>query len=437
MSSIGGVGGNYSGNYLIQRFGPSSYYDRFYKSPLQNSGLGSISKPSFSNTQATGFLSKIQEGAMSLSGALSGMTGPSTFEKFTASSSDAKSVFINAGSTPTGKFGETQISVSQIATGQINRGAEMDGKAASHGLSGMQRFELDVNGRKATIQIEIKDGDLNSDIQKKMASAINSANIGLTARLDADSESGNGALVIEAAATGDNPHSSFGIRDLGEGSLVSLLGADLIQQTGQNAVYTVNGREKTSSTNNIDLGEGVRATLLKVTEDPVTISAAEDKQFAANKLNEIVKNYNKLLEDSRGGYNGNTRLFDDLTNTMRSYMPSLQSLGISMGKDGALSVDSGKLSEAAENGKLKSVFSPYHNSNYGLTNRLTNITNNVQRSPVSYINRDRDTFRISNVINPSEEDFAGLKDYTNFNSARYAGYMNAYNMIGMFMNLYA
>ena len=143
-------------------------------------------------------------------------------------------------------------------------------------------------------------------------------------------------------------------------------------QAATDAAFKLNGIAGTSSTNTVtSLLDGVTLTLSKVTENlkPTTLTVSKNQTGALTAaLNNFVKNYNDASKTmaSFGAYNADTKTASTLTgnSTLRlaqnqirnlvfnttqggeSAYQRLSDIGISMGKDGTLTLNSTKLTAA-------------------------------------------------------------------------------------------
>ena len=141
-------------------------------------------------------------------------------------------------------------------------------------------------------------------------------------------------------------------------------------QAASDAAFTLNGIAATSSTNNVSgVLDGVTLTLTKETTTATTLTVSKSQTSSINSaLTAFVKAYNdaNTTMNNLGAYNAETKKGSILTgnSTLRSsqYMvrnlifnttlggtseyQRLSNIGVSMNKDGTLSLDSSKLSAA-------------------------------------------------------------------------------------------
>jgi len=326
-------------------------------------------------------------GLSALTSSLKATGNQSLFNKIGASSSNSKiaAATVDNKKFDTAKNSPIELNVKQAAKAQINSGAAL--KATNKDIvSGTYDFSIGINGKQQKFSINVTAADNNESIQKKMAAAINSKNIGITASVEADSKNATSKLSLTSTETGNKNESGGSVFEVTDtkGSLAAKMGVTQISQNAQNAVYTVNGgEEKTSATNSIDLGNGVTATLKDAGE--TTLTFQRDGSGAIDKVKELVSSLNSILaEAAKGEGRGSDRLGRAITSTNKAYKSTLEKVGINVSSGGMLSVDEDKLKKAAEDGSLEKMFQS--KGNYGFAYRAGHIAQNMSQTSL-YIDK--------------------------------------------------
>jgi flagellar hook-associated protein 2 len=230
----------------------------------------------------------------------------------------------------------------------------------------------------AAVTVDIAEGESSlSAIRDK----INSAGAGVVASIVTDAsgarlsirskETGvENAFRITATETFDDGDPATGLSslsfDLGGGA------SQLTRkQTAANALVQINGIDVESATNTLDnVVDGLSMTLLKPTATAVDVTVAADTETIKTRLTEFVTTYNELnnylrtqtaynAETRKGGtlqgdqsavsLQNQLRLVLNQASTASGTWSQLSQVGITMGKDGTLSVDSTKLDAALVN----------------------------------------------------------------------------------------
>lgn len=203
------------------------------------------------------------------------------------------------------------------------------------------------------------------DTLTDLQNAINSADLGVTASIITDASGSRLAVTSDTSGSAG----SFAIASSG-GSFGFTVG-----NTGSNASLTVNGISVSSASNTVT-GALPGVTLNLQSASPgteVSLDVAPDTSQASSAINQFVSDYNTLIAAVNSQYSdtgsGQGVLADDptvasLQNTLlqaldytaspasgsaSTTVPNLSSLGISVNKDGTLSVDDGTLTSALQN----------------------------------------------------------------------------------------
>lgn len=358
----------------------------------QSKGISDFLNTSYQNnaSSALSFLPQLKESAGSFSSAVKSLTSTGSngvFSKKAAlsSNSDVLSAKLDNRLMSNGK--PMEVTISQVALSQKNEGKSLSssGKTAASGAYG---FSVDIEGKSHTFSINVTDKDNAKTIQQKMADTVNAKNIGVKASVQSGDNTSSSKLVFESATTGTKDgNDKFAVKDLyapsGSSGLVSQTGTDTITQKAQNARYSVNdGAEKTSESNDVNLGNGVTATLKKSSQDPVRITYGADKEAIKSAVNNFVESYNSLVSVAKSS--SSSKLLSTLSGATGQYAKSLSNAGIEISSSGKLSVNSSKLDASIGSGLAEDVFKA--NTNYGLGGRLQNTANSIERNPMSFAN---------------------------------------------------
>ena len=232
--------------------------------------------------------------------------------------------------------------------------------------------------------IEVIIDDSNNSLEG-LAQAINGAEAGVTA-LVVDDGQGNGTpqyhLVISSNSTGANHGITLDTSGLAGGTA---LGGFDVNQTGQDAHFSVNGMDLYRPSNTVtDVAPGLSFDLTGVTSGgPVSLTVSRDAEAIAEKVEALVEAYNEVIgfinaqntysEDAEtGGILMGESLLLRVQNRLQSILvpgwntdpgaPEIQILaqvGVSFQDDGTLSVNSEELKAAIEGNfdDVKAMFS--------------------------------------------------------------------------------
>lgn len=327
----------------------------------------------------------------SLQGALSSLqtaaaamvpsTGTAAIEKYTTySASVADATIASAAASSGAVSGTYSLEVTSLAKSQrLVTPAYAGGSANTAIATGTLSIEFGSlsggaytadSARSKTITIDSSNATLGG-----LRDAINAASIGATATIVNGT---NGAqLVLSSNATGlANVLQLSGLTgfDYNPVANTGTMTQDPLQggQAAANAAFKLNGIAATSSTNSVaGVLDGVTLTLLKATttDTPTTLKVSKDSVGSlTSSLNAFIKAFNDADKtiDGLGAYNATTQSAgalqgDSTLRTAKSQIKNLvfgataggtspyqqlSSIGVSLAKDGTLSLDTAKLNAA-------------------------------------------------------------------------------------------
>ena len=280
------------------------------------------------------------------------------------------------------------INVKQLACSQLNTGNYLQPRS-KHIKPGEYSFDLSINDVIYEFQFKVDNSETTNNIQNKIARLINRSNIGLTANIKEDSL-GNTAINIESESTGINGTTPviFSIKsdDANNQPLIDTLGLDRVTQYPANAIFDVDGDERSSMSNSITINKAYDVKLSKVTEEPVTISLKADAASIVESLNELVAGYNNLIsvtnDENNNHFQGTEKLQNEIASIARSYKKQLADSGLSLNKDGTISADK----EVIINADNKDALSHIYESLNSFKNSIKEKAENIALNPMDYVN---------------------------------------------------
>lgn len=280
------------------------------------------------------------------------------------------------------------INVKQLACSQLNTGNYLQPRS-KHIKPGEYSFDLSINDVIYEFQFKVDNSETTNNIQNKIARLINRSNIGLTANIKEDSL-GNTAINIESESTGINGTTPviFSIKsdDPNNQLLIDTLGLDRVTQYPSNAIFDVDGDERSSMSNSITINKAYDVKLSKVTEEPVTISLKADADSIVESLNELVAGYNNLIsvtnDENNNHFQGTEKLQNEIASIARSYKKKLADSGLSLNKDGTISADK----EVIINADNKDALSHIYESLNSFKNSIKEKAEDIALNPMDYVN---------------------------------------------------
>ncbi len=351
-------------------------------------------------------LGSLKSALSSLQNSMSALKDADNFISLSATSGNT--AVLTASASQDAVSGEYQVEVTTLAQAQQVRSSAF---TSSDEVVGTGTLTIQV-GTGTSFDIEI---DSDHETLGGIATAINEAETDVAAGVVHDGN-GNYYLTLVSQETGASNTISFTLADADgnndDASGLSGLYTDPVAHTltqtqaAENADLTVNGIAVARATNTIDdLIDGVTLELKQ--EDPgnpFTVTVARNTSSVTAKLQDFVEKYNSLMDvlNELQSYNPETgeagllqgdstsrhiqsrlqRFLYTQVNGVAGAVNGLSRLGIEMGSNGKLSLDSSELTAALESHSADVVafFTQETTGNEGIAVRLDNLLDSYVKS---------------------------------------------------------
>ena len=323
----------------------------------------------------------------------------------TASSNDSSiaSVSLLSGGSPAGL--PAQLTVEPLATARVLSSSAVSGATGSTAIGTGSFTITTASGGTTTITI-----DSTNNSYAGLASAINAANSGVTARVVTDA---SGTRLVFKGETGADNDFSIGVAADDSGSALAGLGwsgTDSATMTGssapQNAKITLDGVAYEYASNTVDGAiDYLRIDLNKASPGTiVTLSMSQPTAGLSDLLKEFVDAYNTLMSalntataagtDSSNagvlsgvsGVRDMKRQLAALTSTelnSTGTYKTLADIGVTTNRDGTLSLDTDRLASALENDPegVTNMVNPKVSTtaNPGLSALMDTVRDNIEK----------------------------------------------------------
>ncbi len=278
------------------------------------------------------------------------------------------------------------VAVSQLASNQVNTGNYLQPNTKLL-KPGTYTFDLDINNITYEFEFNISDSETNKDVQNKLARLVNRSNIGIQAEVLTDSL-GNSALSLASDATGISGirPTIFNITSNNK-ELMDALGLDRVTAYPSNAVFSVNGDERFSTTNQFVINKAFEIKLNGITgENPATISIRTDGEAMVESINELISGYNNFIavtsDYNNSSFEGNERLKKEFTSIVMAHRTTLNNNGLKVQDDGSVAVDKESILNAVDKGTLGNIFSELNDFKKAMQRKADDIAAN----PMNYVN---------------------------------------------------
>jgi hypothetical protein len=285
-----------------------------------------------------------------------------------------------------------EVEVLQLAQAQRNEGDSLNANslATTAGFSaGNHRLSINVGERQFDFNFSVSATDTVEEVQNRIASAINTRNIGVNATVNTDGTGSarTSALVLTSSETGvaRDGQPNFTVTSA-TGNAAAITGVNEVSQQAQNAQFRVNrgftGALQTSRTNEVNFGFGMSGNLQDT--GTVQVSMGRDDTGQINAFRHMVNSFNDLASAA----NSSPRMQRELGSLLRGNTANLRRLGIDV-NGGRMSINEERMQRAAESGELESfVQSDRVGGNSGFFNRLTRIAGDADRNPGAFLQAD-------------------------------------------------
>ena len=283
------------------------------------------------------------------------------------------------------------VEVSSLSSPQENHGNFVPANESAL-ISGQYNFTIGIEENLYSFQFNVSNGSTNLELQKKLADFINKTSIGLRTRIVQEPETGQSRLDLIAITAGSSDGiSSFHPADVrfpedASHGIIAHFGLDQIAEAPVNTRFTVNGIPKEVRGRSYLYNNALTLSIKNTTKSSVTIGKVTNQEPIMEKLRTFIDKYNSVFDFVKTKQPDNHRakkLLYELGSTVRQFSSELEPCGISVSKDGTLSINEKKTYTAAGNGSLERLFSDDSRFAETLVKKLSDISLN----PMDYLNK--------------------------------------------------
>ncbi len=324
---------------------------------------------------------------------LGGLEEDGLFNKKSAYSSDENVVSASyiGPRTSDDQIPSLELEIRSLASSQENLGLFLpEAKVAL--VPDTYSFDVSINEMNYEFQFAVGESETNRDVQERLVRLINNSGIGIRAELaEAD---GRTSLRLTSETTGLSQGKThlFHISDdktSKRAGTVEYFGLDYISREAANADISVNGEERSPSSNHFTIGKLFEVQLNGITEEgsPVTLGLKTDVESLTDNISHLIGGYNDFVK-AASSYMETQSKSRQLVNEMKGiagiYSNSLESLGVTLSEDGTLSVDRELLRQSAmQSEDVAETFESLKN----LSDMLLKKSNQVSLNPMNYVQK--------------------------------------------------
>ena len=290
------------------------------------------------------------------------------------------------------------ISVSKLASSQINIGRFFANNDTIGLPSGTYSFDLGINNSDYEFQFSIHAGDTNRNVADRLTSLITRSNIGLNASV-MDGERNTSAIRLESNSTGENADGglTFKISDDAtsmKSGTVTYFGLNEVAHEPTNAEFTVNGDRHSAYSNTFVLDKTYQVNLKGITaeDENVHIDLKPNLEALTYSVNHLAGAYNDFIQraaEYTEMYGRSNKIMKEMNHIAMRYNRSLDSIGLNMQKDGSIMVNDNTLLQIASDEEGKNDLSVLGD----FANSLIHKSNEVSLDPMKYTEQKLVTYR--------------------------------------------
>ncbi|MBP5555815.1 MAG: hypothetical protein J6X94_13205 [Lachnospiraceae bacterium] len=284
-----------------------------------------------------------------------------------------------------------EIEVKQLASPQENIGSFLRNDQVALPEDNYS-FDVSIGEMNYEFQFHISGDETNRSIQERLVRLVNNAGIGLNASLETDGNLSAIRISSDSSGVSAGKETIFSISDdrtsKASGS-VDYFGLDKVNSYPKNALFALNGEDRSASSNHFTIGKMYEVTLNELSPEgnATTISIKADIESVEENVGQVIGSFNEFLKavNSYTGQGIKTKLLDnELSGITGAYKDALGNLGINVESNGSLTIDQEKLREVAEGsediGKTFSTLKDFSNS-------MMRKSSQVSLDPMQYVNR--------------------------------------------------
>lgn len=325
---------------------------------------------------------------------LGGVDEASLLNKKAAYSSDETKVTANfvGEHTATEDIPSFEIEIENLATGQTNLGDYLPSNSKVFLRPKNYSFDLHINDMNYEFQFSIGESETNLQVQERLCKLINNSGVGLEAQI-LDDGKGNTALEISSIATGiiEGKDHLFHISDYktsqAAGS-VSYFGLNKTKTEASNSRFFIDGNPHSSYSNHFTVEKTYELHLKGTTapNEPITIGTKTDVESLVGNISHMVQGYNdfiKSISEYQDAQPGSSKLLHEVSGIAGYYANTFSSLGLSVGEDGIIAVNSEDMKTSLESEDMENLFAGMKN----FTSSLLRKSGEITLDPMKYVDK--------------------------------------------------
>lgn len=335
----------------------------------------------------------IKEAALALKERLNAMQDPETsgFKSKSVVVSDESILMAKLISEDTASIPENlKIEVDHLANVQINKGKDLLNTSFAFPVG---RYDFCINFDDTSYQLTFTQEQRmsNLDTMKNLASYLNNSVPGISAMVEKGNSGDYGRIALAANMSGRFGDINFSFDEdevYGEG-IVDFFGLNRMEKQASCSEFKINDVQKQTATNTFNLENTLQITLKSKGDEPVSVRITRDSDKILNSADDVISAYNRLVGLARNRIDNNdkhysaAKLLSEMQSLEKVYKEELEAVGFQIHDNGMLSVNKTLAVQAAQDGKVESLFTRKN----GFIARLLDKSDAIAINPVNYLDK--------------------------------------------------
>lgn len=253
-------------------------------------------------------------------------------------------------------------------------------------------FDVGINDMNFEFQFAVGETETNRDVQERLVRLINNSDIGIKAELAESDGKTSLRLTSESTGLSQGKKHLFSVTDdktSKQSGTVEYFGLDYTSREASNASITVNGEERSSSSNRFTIGKLFEVQLNGLNQEgkPVQVGLKTDVESLADNITHLIGGYNDFVKAASSYLETQSKskqLVNELKGIASLYSSSLEPMGVTLTEDGTMNLDSDLLRQTAmQSEDITETFG----SLKSLSGMLLRKSNQISLNPMNYVQK--------------------------------------------------
>ncbi len=285
------------------------------------------------------------------------------------------------------------IEVKELASGQENLGKALRSDIPVSLTPDAYSFDILINDLNYEFQFAIREDDTNRSVQDRLARLITRAGLGITADVLENGE-GQSALRLVSDDIGlrDGKTSIFEISDdrtSKASGAVDYFGLDYISKNATSALFSLNGEDRTASSNHFTIDKKYELTLNNVHRyegQKAEIGVKTDLESVVENVGNLIDEYNSFIDVAntyKTSHPASSKLLSEMERLTSYYEKDLESFGFSINEKSDIVMDTAKFKSALSNDESYSKLDTIKD----FASSVLRKANQISLNPMEYVDK--------------------------------------------------